>query len=65
MTVLLPWDGSQRGRETDPDPKQPGVALWRRRQTNKDGTHHGQEQDRQETTDSSGGKMFGPCAPLE
>ena len=39
MTMLLPLDGSLRGRETEPDPKQPGVALWRRRETDKDGTH--------------------------
>ena len=62
MTVLLPLDGSWRGRETEGDPKLPGVALWIRRETDKDGTH-GQEQDRQQTTASSGGKMSGPCAP--
>ena len=39
MTVLLPLDGSPRGRETEADPKQPGVALWRRGETDKDGTH--------------------------
>ena len=38
MTVLLPLDGSPRGRETEADPKQPGVALWRRGETDKDGT---------------------------
>ena len=45
--VLLPLDGSRRGRETvKADPNNPaGVALWRRRETHKDGTH-GQEQDR-------------------
>ena len=39
MTMLLPLDGSSRGRETEADPKQPGVALWGRRETDKDGTH--------------------------
>ena len=33
-----------------------------KRQTDRDETH-GQEQDRQQTTTSSGGKMSGPCAP--
>ena len=51
---------NKRGGEADP--KQPGVTLWRRRETDKDGTH-GQEQDRQQTTTSSEGKMSGPCAP--
>ena len=60
--MLLPLDGSRRGRETEADLKLPGVALWRRRETDKDGTH-GQEQDGQQTTASSGGKMSGPCAP--
>ena len=40
MTVLLPLDGSPRGRDTGADPKQPGVALWRRGETDtEDGTH--------------------------
>ena len=37
-------------------------TVERRRQTDKDGTH-GQEQDRQKTTASSGGKMSEICAP--
>ena len=52
-TVLLPLDGGRRGRGTEADPKQPGVALWKGRETDKEGTK-GQEQDRQQTTASSG-----------
>ena len=48
-------NGSRRGRETEADPKQPGVALWRRRETDKDGTH-GQDQDRQQRIANSGGR---------
>ena len=58
--VLLPLDGRQRGGEAETDSKLPGVALQRKRQTDKDGAH-GQERGRQQTTASSGGKMFGPC----
>ena len=46
-------------RKTEAHPKQPGVALWRRREADKDEAH-GQEQDGQQTTASSGGKMSGP-----
>ena len=55
-------DGSRRRRETEADPKSPGIALWRRRETDKDGTH-GQEQDRQQITASNGRNMSGPCVP--
>ena len=37
--MLLPLDRGRRGREIEADPKQLGVALWRRRETDKDGTH--------------------------
>ncbi len=59
----LVQDGNHRGKETEAGPKQYGVALWRRKETDTDGTH-GQEEDRQQTTASSEGKMFWPCAPL-
>ena len=62
MIVLLPLDGSRRGRETEADPKQPGVVLWKRKETDKDGTH-GREQDRQQTIANSGGRMSRPCVP--
>ena len=60
--MLLPLNGSRRGRETEADSKQPDIALWRRRETDKNGTH-GQEQDRQQTIANSGGRMSRPCAP--
>ena len=58
--VALGW--KPEGREADADPKLPDVALQRRRETDKDG-EHGQERGRQQTTATSGGKMFGLCVP--
>ena len=39
-----PEDGSQRGREAEADPKLPGVALKRRTEADKDGTHVGESE---------------------
>ena len=52
----------KRNRLRQIDPEQPGIILWRRRETDKDGTH-GQEQERQQTIPNSGGRMSRPCAP--
>ena len=63
--VALGWK-PRRGRDTDADPKQPGFTLWRRKETDRQTDRdeiRGQEQDRQQTTTSSGGKMSGPCVP--